>query len=130
MKTVIFVTLKDGEYNDYWASASNGGLRDLHWCGQRKKRALDYLVSPGTIVAVREKKTDKHFTLVGTVVEKFLLTSKTEKNPATYNLLVQLSETPQQIHRAEEDRCTHWTVLRELDIPHNGGYLPEGIYSN
>jgi hypothetical protein len=137
MPSIIFVTLTNGEYDDHWISEPNtlladqdtAGHRQLHWCGQRKKTTRDHLVVPGTLVAVRKTKNTLEFTLVGTVATKTQLTSKVGRTPATYNLLVELSVEPRSIRRAAGDRCVHWTVLRNLNIPRSAGYLPEGIYS-
>lgn len=137
-RSVIFVTLHDGEYNDYWLSETRtlmatdeiAGYRDMHWCGQRKKNDRDHLVRTGTLVAVRAKKSERFFTLVGTVAEMDLLTLKGTGVPATYKLMIEMWETPHVIHRANGDRCVHWTVLRELGIPRSAGYQPEGIYSS
>ena len=134
--SIIFVTFKDGEYNDFWSSdlvpllADNtrAGYRELHWCGQRKKSPKDDIVGPGTLVAVRPNKKSKEFTIVGEVCEKLHVSERTEEQPATYKLLVEINAQARRIARAPGDRCAHWTVLREVGIPHSGGYMPEGIY--
>lgn len=132
MTSVIFCTLKNGEYDDHWLSEpDSSNMRTLHWCGQRKNVGnKDALVVPGTLVAVRPSSSCLSFTLVGQVATKRQLTEKTPTSAATYELSVSLDAQPLQIHRAEGDRCTHWTVLRHLGIPRSGGYLPEGIYSS
>ena len=131
MTSIIFCTLKNGEYDDHWLSeADSSNMRTLHWCGQRKTIGnKDDLVVPGTLVAVRPSRSSLYFILVGQVVTKRILTEKTPTTAATYELSVALHTQPVQIDRAEGDRCTHWSVLRHLGIPHSGGYLPEGIYS-
>lgn len=138
MPSIIFVTLKDGEYNDYWKSElrtlladdTRTGYREMHWCGQRKKSTRDDNVCPGTLVAVRKDKKTKEFTIVGTVSQKECITPKSGKQPATYNLLVEVSASPRAIPRGVGDRCVHWTVLRDVGIPYSGAYMPEGIYSS
>jgi hypothetical protein len=131
MTSLIFCTLKNGEYDDRWLSEpDSSNVRSLHWCGQRKNQGnKDRFVGPGTLVAVRSSPSSRHFILVGHVLTKKLLTEKTPQTAATYELSVSLETQPVQIDRAEGDRCVHWTVLRHLNIPHSGGYLPEGIYS-
>ena len=139
MTSVIFVTLKDGEYDNRWLSELStllstqdiAGHRQLHWCGQRKKSPRDELVRPGTLVAVRKHKNTSEFTLVGSVVTKTPLTPKAGKTPATYNLLVEMAAEPRRIQRAPGDRCVHWTVLRQIGIPLPSPlpWMPEGIYS-
>ena len=133
MASIIFITLKGGQYNDHWTSELKpllagdavAGYRELHWCGQPKQKR-DRLVRPGTLVAVRPNAKTMAFTLVGKVVEKQPLT---EGRVATYTLLVEMSATPREIVRDKaRDRCVHWTVLREVGIPHSGAYMPEGIY--
>jgi hypothetical protein len=136
--SIIFVTLEDGEYNDYWSSdlvpllsdETRAGYRELHWCGQRKKSAKDDIVGRGTLVAVRSNKKSMEFTIVGEVCEKMRISEKTTGHPATYKLLVEINAHAETIVRAPGDRCAHWTVLRKVGIPHNGGYMPEGIYAN
>ncbi len=130
MTSVIFCTLKNGEYDDRWLSEpDSSNTRTLHWCGQRKTVGnKDALVVPGTLVAVRSSPSARHFILVGEVLSKKQLTDKTPKTAATYELSVSLHAQPVQIDRAAGDRCVHWTVLRHLNIPHSGGFLPEGIY--
>ena len=132
MTSVIFCTLKNGEYDDRWLSEPDSShTRSLHWCGQRKTLGnKDALVVPGTLVAVRPSASSRYFILVGQVLTKRLLTEKTPTTAATYELSVSLDAQPVQIDRADGDRCVHWTVLRHLNIPHSGGYLPEGIYSS
>lgn len=133
--SLIFVTLKDGEYDDHWSSqlyplladGDIAGYRELHWCGQRKGRR-DGLVRPGTLVAVRANAKVRAFTLVGAVVEKTCLTPQHDSTPGTYSLLVEVSATPLTIERAAGDRYTHWTVLRELGFPRDTGCKPHGIY--
>lgn len=135
--SIIFVTLEDGEYNDYWSSdlvplladETRAGYRELHWCGQRKKSARDALVGSGTLVAVRPNKKSMEFTIVGKVCEKSRITERTAEQPATYKLLVEIDAHVRQIARADGDRCAHWTVLREVGITRGGGYMPEGIYA-
>jgi hypothetical protein len=134
--SIIFVTLTDGEYNDYWksdvksllATDDVAGYRELHWCGQNRGRR-DRLVQPGTLVAVRKNKKEMAFTIVGTVAEKTLLTPQHGKTAATYTLLVELYAEPWRIARAAGDRCVHWTVLRAVNIPTDGSYSPQGIYA-
>jgi hypothetical protein len=136
--SIIFVTLKGGEYNDFWSSDlmplladnSRAGYRELHWCGQRKKSAKDDIVGPGTLVAVRPNNKSMEFAIVGEVCEKMRLSERTTEQPATYKLLVEIRTHVRRITRAPTDRCAHWTVLREVGIPHSGGYMPEGIYVN
>lgn len=132
MASIIFIT-EGGQYNDHWASEliplladdAVAGYRELHWCGQPKQKR-DHLVRPGTLVAVRPNDKTMAFTLVGKVVDKQLLT---EGHVATYSVLVEMSATPREIVRdTARDRCVHWTVLREVGIPHSGAYMPEGIY--
>jgi hypothetical protein len=137
MPSLIFVTLKDGEYNDYWSSDLNtlladdhsAGYREMHWCGQRKKTTRDHLVCPGTLVAIRKDKKSSDFTIVGTVSQRDCITPKVGRQPATYTLLVEVWKSPRVIPRAADHRCVHWSVLRTVGIPYNGAYMPEGIYS-
>ena len=130
MTSVIFCTLKNGAYDDRWLSEpDSSNTRTLHWCGQRKTLGnKDGFVLPGTLVAVRSSPSCRSFNLIGQVLTKKQLTEKTPTTAATYELSVSLNLEPVQIDRAAEDRCVHWSVLRYLNIPHSGGFLPEGIY--
>ena len=129
MSSIIFVTLTNGEYNDHWLGQEVGGHRPLHWCGQRAG-GEDHLVGPGTIVAVRDKKGELGFRLVGVVAEKTLLTPQAGRTPATYKLDVVVSQEPRYIARdMQYGKYPHWTVLHELDIPKGGAFV-RGIYSS
>ena len=130
MSSVIFVTLTNGEYNDHWLGQEVSGHRALHWCGQRAG-GEDHLVGPGTIVAVRDKKGEYGFRLVGVVAEKTLLTPQAGRTPATYRLDVAVSQEQRYIARdLQYGRKTHFTVLHELGIPNKWGEFVRGIYSS
>lgn len=131
MPSVIFCTLNGGCYDDHWLSEPDAAnTRSLHWCGQRKNKGnKDALVEPGTLVAVRRDSSCMHFAIVGQVVTKSQLTTKTPTTCATYKLSVSLYENYIRIDKAVRDRCTHWSVLRYLRIPQPRQYIPEGIYS-
>lgn len=123
--SLIFVTLKDGVYDDRWMTEAVAGRRELHWCGQTSGKR-DAMVRPGTLVALRPNAKTPSFTLVGTVIEKQLLC---QGRPSTYRLTLEMAADPKTIARdSSRDRCAHWTVLRHLEIAHDGSYMPQGIY--
>jgi hypothetical protein len=131
MASVIFVTLKNGVYDDRWMSELADGRRIMHWCGQARGKR-DGLVIPGTVVAVRPTKTTPAFTLVGTVATKELIHvgDPALKTPATYHLSIEMDAEPLTIARdSPRDRCAHWTVLRHLGIARDASYMPHGIYA-
>jgi hypothetical protein len=136
MPSIIFVTLKNGEYDNFWqgemstliADDDVAGYRQLRWCGQRCGRKDKDVVS-GTLVAVRSDSSELGFTIVGRVAEKVLQTPRTATSPATYSLLVEMDIVPRYIPRdLRHGKVTHWTVLHELGIEKTGG-VAEGIYT-
>lgn len=137
MASLIFVTLNNGKYQNHWTSdlctllQSKGiaGYRRLCWYGQNCGRR-DYLVRPGTIVAVRENDKVQSFTLVGFVAEIHCLQKQQNKVPGMYEIIVEVSDTPETIDRDyENDAYTHWTVLRRVGIETTDAQ-PQGIYAS
>ncbi len=126
--SVVFIT-KGGPYPDEWLNEAENGLRAMRWYGQNRHRR-DWMVGPGTHVAVREKKTSMEFKLIGTVesIER-VVESAARGTPHEYRMVVRLSEDPVTIERAGDDRFTHWAMLRYLLIPYTNAGVAEGIYS-
>jgi hypothetical protein len=136
MDSIIFVTLRDGEYADRWSSDllsvavsdERSGIRELTWEGQRSG-SRDRFVEPGTVVAIRPSKAARFFDIVGKVLLKECTRERGEGRPAEYTLLVEVAATRRRIHRVYGDTFTHNSVLREFGYPTEQGAMPHGIYA-
>jgi hypothetical protein len=136
MASIIFVTLKDGEYADRWTSEllsvavsdDRVGVRELTWEGQRSG-LRDDLAKPGTLVALRPNKNARYFDIVGKILVKERTRARSENRPAEYKLLVEILRVPTRIQKEASDAFTHNSVLRAIGLPTEQGALPHGIYS-
>jgi hypothetical protein len=127
--TLIFVTLKDGEYADRFTDSTR---TELIWCGQRKGQR-DHLVEPNTDIWVRENKNEKKFTRVGRVVTKTMIrgqdTSRGRGDEhAIYTLTLHKYTTEIVVFKESDDRYTHNAVLRAAGYREETGAMPHGIY--
>ena len=128
--TLIFVTLKDGNYADKFMDAARN---ELFWCGQRKGQR-DYFVGPGTDVWVRENKNEKKFTRIGRVITKTTIREQDSSRGlgdehATYKLTLHKYNTEIVVFKESSDRYTHNAVLRAAGYSEETGAMPHGIYS-
>ena len=127
--SLIFVTLKDGEYADRF---TNPARTELFWCGQRKGQR-DHIVEVGTDVWVRNNKNEKSFTRIGRVLTKTRIREQDSLRGrgdeyATYTLTLHTYNTPIKVCKEAGDRYTHNTVLRTVGFNEDRSAMPQGIY--
>lgn len=135
MTSIIFVTLRDGEYADRWSSPllplatsdDRAGVRELMWEGQ-KSGLRDHLANPGTLVAVRPNKGSRYFEIIGSILVKERTRPREFRRPAEYKLLLEILRVPRRVNKDPSDKFTHNTVLRAIGLPTEQGALPHGIY--
>lgn len=120
---VVFVTKKNGIYNDYWNPDNSN---ELMWYGQ-KSGARDHYVGAGSALFMR-KKSQRLFTLIGYVKSKQLI--KEEKGKASlYKLVIEKLNNPVIIKRADGDVLTANTILRKYGFPLEKSTMSQGIYA-
>lgn len=135
MKSVLIATLQGKEYPNDWMSELRtlletediAGYRNLRWYSQRTQRDGD-VVGIGTYVALKDPKVSGRVEIIGTVVEREILSPQHDGIPSTNKLLVEVWKTPILIETASGDPYVHKTVCDHLGIPWRGG-LARGIYS-
>lgn len=134
MKSFLIATLQGKQYPNEWMSElrttlqtdSVAGYRDLRWYSQPKQRDGD-VVGVGTHVVLKDPKVSGRAEIIGTVVEREILSPQHDGIPSTNKLLVEVWKTPILVVKADGDPYVHKTLCDRLGIPWRGG-LARGIY--